>query len=65
MGFPDLKTKSQNLLLKQDSLMADVLTERERLETEYESLRDVREVYEQLEQKFQVQHSKQMRVKCN
>ena len=34
--------------------MADVLTEKERLETEYESLKDVREVYDRLEQQFQV-----------
>ena len=34
--------------------MADVLTEQERLETEYESLKDVREVYDRLEQQFQV-----------
>jgi hypothetical protein len=34
--------------------MADVLTERERLQREYESLKDVPEVSARLEQRFQV-----------
>jgi hypothetical protein len=48
----ELRTETERYL-KKDSLMAQVLTSNEKLDAEHESLKDVRDVYEQLEEQLQ------------